>query len=153
MDYISFYRPYIGLCGLIHRVYAYVNLHEPISGMIRSGPVRSGPKTNPVPNIRSGPVLKKNRFSKSGPVRLLFKIGPVRFDIVFLNFSGVHFFDIVFFFNFFGVHFFDIVCFQVFEGSTDLGRYLMLFLVKLPVECRQNHVWGCTFDQSYDHVY
>ena len=26
--------------------------------------------------------------------------------------------------------------------STNPGRYLIFFLVKFPVECRQNHVWG-----------
>ena len=27
------------------------------------------------------------------------------------------------------------------------------FLVKFPVECRQNHVWGPIFVPSYDHIY
>ena len=38
-------------------------------------------------------------------------------------------------------------------GSTNPGRYLILFLIKLPVEWRQNHVWGPIFDPSYDHIY
>ena len=33
------------------------------------------------------------------------------------------------------------------------GRYLIFFLTKFPVECRQNHVWGPIFDHSYDHIY
>ena len=32
-------------------------------------------------------------------------------------------------------------------------RYLIFFLVKFPVEWRQNHVWGPIFDPSYDHVF
>ena len=28
-----------------------------------------------------------------------------------------------------------------------------LFLIKFPVEWRQNHVWGTIFDPSYDHMY
>ena len=28
------------------------------------------------------------------------------------------------------------------ERSTGLGRYLIFFLMKFHVECRQNHVWG-----------
>ena len=35
----------------------------------------------------------------------------------------------------------------------DPGRYLIFFLVKFPVGCRQNHVWGTIFDKSYDHMY
>ena len=34
-----------------------------------------------------------------------------------------------------------------------LGRYLIFFLIKFPVEWRQNHVWGPIFDPSYDHIY
>ena len=37
--------------------------------------------------------------------------------------------------------------------STGPGRYLIFFLVKLHVEWRQNHVWGCIFDPSYGNVY
>ena len=37
--------------------------------------------------------------------------------------------------------------------STGPGRYLIFFLVKVPVECRQNHVWGPIFVPSYDHFY
>ena len=33
------------------------------------------------------------------------------------------------------------------------GRYLIFFLVKFPVDCRQNHVWGPIFVPSYDHLY
>ena len=28
-----------------------------------------------------------------------------------------------------------------------------LFSREIPVECRQNHVWGPIFDPSYDHIY
>ena len=35
----------------------------------------------------------------------------------------------------------------------DPGRYPIFFLIKLPFECRQNHVWGRIFDPSYDHIY
>ena len=28
-----------------------------------------------------------------------------------------------------------------------------LFLIKFPVECRQNYVWRPIFDLSYDHIY
>ena len=35
----------------------------------------------------------------------------------------------------------------------DPKRYLIFFLIKFPVECRQNHVWGPSFDPSYDHIY
>ena len=35
----------------------------------------------------------------------------------------------------------------------DPGRYLIFFVVKFPVECRQNHVWGPIFDPSHDHIY
>ena len=38
-------------------------------------------------------------------------------------------------------HFPNIEYFAVY-GSTGPGRYLIFFLVKFPVECRQNHVWG-----------
>ena len=31
---------------------------------------------------------------------------------------------------------------ELFWGSTGPGRYLIFFLVKFHVECRQNHVWG-----------
>ena len=37
--------------------------------------------------------------------------------------------------------------------STNPGRYLIFFLIKFPVECRYNHVWGPIFDPSYDHIY
>ena len=37
--------------------------------------------------------------------------------------------------------------------STNLGRYLIFFLIKFPFECRQNHVWGPIFDLSYDHIH
>ena len=36
--------------------------------------------------------------------------------------------------------------------STNPGRYLIFFLVKFPVECRQNHVWGPICVWSYDHL-
>ena len=45
---------------------------------------------------------------------------------------------------------------KVFESiwrSTRPGRYLIFFLVKFHVECRQNNVWGCICDPSYDHIY
>ena len=32
------------------------------------------------------------------------------------------------------------------------GRH-PIFSRELSVECRQNHVWGCIFDPSYDHMY
>ena len=32
-------------------------------------------------------------------------------------------------------------------------RYLIFFLMKFPIEWRQNHVWGCICDPSYDHIY
>ena len=37
--------------------------------------------------------------------------------------------------------------------STNPGRYLIVFLIKFPIECRQHHVWRPIFDPSYDHVY
>ena len=37
--------------------------------------------------------------------------------------------------------------------STNPGRYLIFFLIKFPVECRQTHVWGSIVDPSYDHFY
>ena len=37
--------------------------------------------------------------------------------------------------------------------STNPGRYLIFFLIKFPVECHQNHVWGPIFEPSYDHIY
>ena len=42
---------------------------------------------------------------------------------------------------------------EVSHLSTGLGRWLIFFLVKFPVECRQNYVWGPIFDPSYDHIY
>ena len=45
------------------------------------------------------------------------------------------------------------------KGSADLlrvywvGRHPFFFLVKFHVECHQNHVWGCIFGRSYDHIY
>ena len=43
-------------------------------GCIRSGPGRSGPKNKPVPKNPSGPVQRKKRSKKTGPVRS----GPVQ---------------------------------------------------------------------------
>ena len=43
--------------------------------------------------------------------------------------------------------------FQLVWRSTGTERYLILFLVKFPVDCRQNHVWGCIVDPSYDNIY
>ena len=37
--------------------------------------------------------------------------------------------------------------------STNPGRYLIFFLIKFPVECRQNYVWRPIFDSSYDHIH
>ena len=37
--------------------------------------------------------------------------------------------------------------------SINPGRYLIFFLIKFPVEWRQNQVWGPIFDPSYDHIY
>ena len=37
--------------------------------------------------------------------------------------------------------------------SRNPGRHLFFFLVKYPVEWRQNHVWGPIFDPSYDNFY
>ena len=37
--------------------------------------------------------------------------------------------------------------------STNPGRYLIFFLVRIPVECRQNRVWGLIFEPSYEHFY
>ena len=36
---------------------------------------------------------------------------------------------------------------------TNPGRYLIFFLIKFPVECHQNHVWGRVFDSIYDNIY
>ena len=41
---------------------------------------------------------------------------------------------------------------KVYEGLWALED-LIFFLVKFPVEWRQNHVWGPVFVPSYDHVY
>ena len=35
----------------------------------------------------------------------------------------------------------------------EVYRYLIFFLVKFPVEWRQNHVWEPIFGPSYDHIY
>ena len=48
---------------------------------------------------------------------------------------------------------FNIEYFEVYGGLRPPGRYLIFFLVKFPVECRQNHVWGPIFGPSYDHIY
>ena len=37
--------------------------------------------------------------------------------------------------------------------SINPGRYLIFFLIKFPVELRQNHVWGPIFEPSYDYIY
>ena len=37
--------------------------------------------------------------------------------------------------------------------STNPRRYLIFFLIKFPVEWRQNHVWGPIVDPSYGHIY
>ena len=51
-----------------------------------------------------------------------------------------------------GPHIPNIGYMRVYE-VTGLGRYLIFFLMKFPVECRQNHVWRPIFDPSYDHIY
>ena len=43
--------------------------------------------------------------------------------------------------------------FSFFEGLQALGGIYFLFLMKFHVAWRQNHVWGCIFDPSYDHIY
>ena len=37
--------------------------------------------------------------------------------------------------------------------STNPRRYLISFLVKFPVQWRQNHVWGPICVPSYDHIH
>ena len=32
------------------------------------------------------------------------------------------------------------------------NEYIICFLAKFHIECRQNHVWGCIFDLIYDHI-
>ena len=46
----------------------------------------------------------------------------------------------------------NIEYFELYEvyKSRDVSH---LFLVKFPVEWRQNHVWGPIFDPSHDHIY
>ena len=39
-------------------------------------------------------------------------------------------------------HILDFLMFGLFGASTGPGRYLMFVLVKVHVECNQNHVWG-----------
>ena len=46
----------------------------------------------------------------------------------------------------------NIEYFEAYGGLQAPGGISFLFLVKLPVECRQNHVWGPIFDPSYDHI-
>ena len=47
----------------------------------------------------------------------------------------------------------DIENFDVYGGLQYPARYLIFFLVKVPFECRRNHVWGLIFNPSYDHFY
>ena len=42
---------------------------------------------------------------------------------------------------------------EVYEGLQAPGRYLIFFLVKFPVEYRQNHVWGPMCVPSYDDFF
>ena len=46
----------------------------------------------------------------------------------------------------------NIECFEVYGGLQAPGG-ISFFLVKFPVECRQNHVWGLIFDPSYDNIH
>ena len=72
-------------------------------------------------------------------------------DVVFFQLVGPTF-STLFFFNLLVVHFVDIFV-QLIWRSTGPGRYLMLFLIKFPSECLQNHVWRPIFDPSYDNIY
>ena len=47
----------------------------------------------------------------------------------------------------------NIEYFEVHGGLQAPGRISSFFLMKFPVECRQNHVWGPIFGLSYDHIY
>ena len=58
-----------------------------------------------------------------------------------------------FFSTFLGSTFSTLFFLLFFWRSTGPGRYLIFFLVKFPIECRQNHVWGPIFGPSYDHIY
>ena len=42
---------------------------------------------------------------------------------------------------------------EVYGGLQAPGGISFYCLVKFPVECRQNHVWGPIFGPSYDHIY
>ena len=77
---------------------------------------------------------------------------PTLSTLFFFNFVGPTF-STLFFFQLFGGPLLPIGFFQLIWRSTGTGRYLIFFLVKFPVDCRQNHVWGPIFCTSYDHIY
>ena len=47
----------------------------------------------------------------------------------------------------------NIEYFEVYGGLQAPGGISPFFLLKFPVECRQNHAWGSIFGPSYDHIY
>ena len=47
----------------------------------------------------------------------------------------------------------NIEYFEVYGGLQAPGGIPIFFLIKFPVECRQNLVWGPISDPRYDHIY